>query len=38
MAAVGIGFAIASHWHLTLGPTIVGVASAMFLVTLVRRG
>ncbi|HEX9407077.1 MAG TPA: ATP-binding cassette domain-containing protein [Thermoanaerobaculia bacterium] len=38
VAAVGIGFAIASRWHLALGPTIVGVASAMFALTLLRRG
>jgi ABC-type Mn2+/Zn2+ transport system permease subunit len=38
VAAVGIGFAVAQHWHLTLGPTIVGVASVMFALTLFRRG
>jgi len=27
-----------SHWHLTLVPTIVGVASPMFVTTLLRRG
>jgi zinc transport system permease protein len=38
VAAVGIGFAIASRWHLTLGPAIVGVACVMFALTLLRRG
>lgn len=37
IAAVGVGFAIALHWHLTLGPAIVGVASAMFALSLLVR-
>jgi zinc transport system permease protein len=35
--SVGAGFAIASRWHLPLGPTIIGVASAIFAVSLLRR-
>lgn len=35
--AVAIGFAVASHFHLALGPTIVGTASVMFGVSLVKR-
>ncbi len=37
VAAVGGGFAIASHWNLALGPAIVGVASAMFALSLLKR-
>ena len=35
--SVGAGFVIAAHWHLALGPTIVGVASAIFFASLLRR-
>jgi ABC-type Mn2+/Zn2+ transport system permease subunit len=38
VAAIGFGFLIATHWNLALGPAIVGVASAMFALTLLRRG
>jgi len=38
IAAVGLGFAIALRWNLTPGPTIVGVGSAIFALTLLRRG
>lgn len=31
------GFAIASHWHLPLGPTIAGLASAMAGISLLKR-
>ncbi len=37
MISVGLGFAIAAHWHIALGPAIVGVASALFALTLVRK-
>ncbi len=37
MLSVGAGFAIAARWHLALGPTIVGVASALFALSLLRR-
>ena len=36
MISVGLGFAIAARWHIALGPAIVGVASALFALTLVR--
>ncbi|HSP16590.1 MAG TPA: metal ABC transporter permease [Thermoanaerobaculia bacterium] len=36
VVAVAAGFVVASHWHLSLGPTIVGVASAMFGASLVK--
>jgi ABC-type Mn2+/Zn2+ transport system permease subunit len=34
MVAVGLGFAISMRWHLALGPTIVAVASAIFMASL----
>jgi zinc transport system permease protein len=37
MISVGAGFAIASHWQLSLGPTIVGVASAIFGASLLAK-
>lgn len=37
MLSVGAGFAIAAHWHLALGPTIVGVAAALFALSLLKR-
>lgn len=37
MLSVGAGFAIAARWHLALGPTIVGVASLLFGLSLFRR-
>lgn len=37
MLSVGAGFAISAHWHLTLGPTIVGVASVLFALSLLKR-
>ena len=37
MVSVGAGFAIAAQWHLTLGPTIVGVASVLFALSLLKR-
>jgi zinc transport system permease protein len=37
LLAVGIGVAVASRAHLSLGPTIVGVASAMFALSLLKR-
>lgn len=36
--SVGAGFVIAAHWHLALGPTIVGVASALFGASLLAKG
>lgn len=37
MIAVGLGFAVTYQWHLALGPTIVGVASSMFALSLLKR-
>jgi len=37
MLSVGTGFAVAGIWHLALGPTIVGVASALFTLSLAAR-
>ena len=37
MISVGLGFVIAAQWHIALGPAIVGVASALFAVTLAKR-
>lgn len=37
MISVGLGFAISARWHVALGPTIVGVASAMFALSLVKN-
>jgi ABC-type Mn2+/Zn2+ transport system permease subunit len=34
VAATGVGFSIASVWHVALGPTIVAVASALFVASL----
>lgn len=34
--SVGLGFLVAWRWHLALGPTIVGVASLLFALTLLR--
>jgi ABC-type Mn2+/Zn2+ transport system permease subunit len=36
ITAVALGFVIAWRWHLALGPTIVGVASLLFVLTLAR--
>ena len=38
MLSVGAGFMASRYWHLALGPTIVGVASAMFGLSLLKRG
>jgi ABC-type Mn2+/Zn2+ transport system permease subunit len=38
VASVGVGFAIAAHWHLSLGPTIVGVSCALFGVGRIVKG
>ncbi len=37
MAAVGLGFAISARWHLPLGPTIVAVASVLFVMSLIKQ-
>ncbi|MGA7615532.1 MAG: metal ABC transporter permease [Thermoanaerobaculia bacterium] len=37
MLSVALGFGIARWWHLSLGPTTIGVASALFALTLLRR-
>lgn len=36
IASVGVGFAVANEWQLALGPTIVGIASAMFGLSLLK--
>ncbi len=36
IVAAGAGFAVASHWKLALGPTIVGIASLMFALSLLK--
>ncbi len=38
MLSVGAGFIAARYSHLALGPCIVGVASAMFALSLLKRG
>jgi len=38
MFSVGAGFVISRHSHLALGPCIVGIASAMFGLSLLKRG
>jgi zinc transport system permease protein len=37
MVSVGLGFAISLRWHLSLGPTIVAVASTIFAASLAKR-
>ena len=37
MISVALGFVIAARWHIALGPAIVGVASALFALTLLKR-
>jgi len=37
MLSVAAGFAIAARWHVSLGPTIVGVACALFGLSLLKR-
>lgn len=37
IVAVGSGFFVSYRWHLPLGPAIVGIASAMFALSLLKR-
>jgi zinc transport system permease protein len=37
MISVALGFAISWRWHIALGPTIVGAASALFAATLIKQ-